>query len=127
MAKTRLLLACLALAAPLVPATAYAAPLPATSLVLSTRSEMGRYINTTQLTCEPAGGRHKKAKEACADLATVDGDFTKLTASGAMCTMEMNATKATMRGKWRGKKVFREETYSNPCVLRVNTGSVFDF
>ncbi|MEU0881013.1 SSI family serine proteinase inhibitor [Lentzea sp. NPDC005914] len=127
MAKTQLLLVCLALAAPLVPATASAAPLPATSLVLSTRSEMGMYSSTTQLTCEPAGGRHKKAKEACADLATVDSDFTKLAASGAMCTMELNTTKATLRGKWRGKKVFHEETYSNPCVLHVNTGSVFDF
>ena len=95
-------------------------------LVLSVRPEMGT-LSTTQLTCEPAGGRHKNAKEACAALTSVDGDFTKLEDTGAMCTMELNPTKATLRGKWRGKKVVYEEVYSNPCVMRVNTGKVFDF
>lgn len=130
MARTRLLFACLALATPLVPATAaatpLAAPLPASGLVLSVRPEMG-ILSTTQLNCEPAGGLHKNAKDACDGLAPVEGDFTKMEDSGAMCTMELNPTKATLRGKWRGKKVVFEEVFSNPCVMRVNTGKVFDF
>ena len=126
MARTRILFACLALATPLVPATASAAPLPASGLVLSVRSEMGM-LGTTQLNCEPAGGLHKNAKSACADLTPVEGDFTKMEESGAMCTMELNPTKATLRGKWRNKKVVFEQVYSNPCQMRTSTGKVFDF
>lgn len=130
MARTRLLFACLALAAPVVPATAHAAPLsvplPASGLVLSVRPEMG-VPSTTQLNCEPAGGLHKNAKEACDALAPVEGDFTKMEDAGALCTMELNPTKATLKGKWRGKKVVFEEVFSNPCVLRAHTGKVFDF
>jgi hypothetical protein len=126
MARTRLLIACLALAAPIVPATAQAAPLPASGLVLSVRPEMGT-LSTTQLNCEPAGGLHKNAEEACAALAPVEGDFTKMDNAGAMCTMELNPTKATLRGKWRGKKVVYEEVFSNPCVMHAYTGKVFDF
>lgn len=126
MARTRLLFACLALATPLVPATASAAP-PASGLVLSVRPEMGT-LSTTQLTCEPAGGLHKNAKQACDGLAPVDGDFTRMEpAADAACTMELNTTKATLKGKWRGKKVVFEQVYSNPCVMRVHTGKVFDF
>ncbi|MFS8096359.1 hypothetical protein LFM09_04395 [Lentzea alba] len=130
MARTRLLFACLALATPLVPATAQAAPLsaplPASGLVLSTRSEMGT-LGTTQLNCEPAGGLHKHAKEACAALTPHEGDFTKIENPDAACTMELNPTKATLRGKWRGKKVVFEEVYSNRCLMLVKTGKVFDF
>jgi hypothetical protein len=131
MARTRLLFTCLALAAPLVPATAAAAPLaaplfPASGLVLSVRPEMGT-LSTTQLSCEPAGGLHKHAKEACAQLMPVEGDFRKLEDTGAMCTMELNPTKATLRGKWRNKKVDFQQVFSNPCVMRAFTGKVFDF
>jgi hypothetical protein len=126
MARTRLLFACLALVAPLVPATASAAPLPATTLLLTVRSETGTLSNT-QLNCEPAGGLHKNAKQACEALAPVEGDFTKIEAADALCTMELNPTKATLRGKWRKKNVVFEEVFSNPCVMRVSTGKVFDF
>src|SRR5687768_4666213 len=122
MARTPLLFACLALAMPLVPATAAAAPwaalLRSTDLVLSVRSEMGTLStpSTTKLRCEPAGGLHKNAKEACAALTPVGGDFTKIEpAADVACTMELNMTKATLKGKWRGKNVFFEQDYSNPC------------
>lgn len=131
MARTRLLFACLALAAPLVPGTAAAAPLaapllPASGLVLSVQPEMGK-LSTTQLSCEPAGGLHKHAKQACDQLLPVEGDFRRLEATDAMCTMELNPTKAILRGKWRNKKVDFQQVYSNPCVVRAYTGKVFDF
>ncbi|MCX2950466.1 SSI family serine proteinase inhibitor [Lentzea sp. NEAU-D7] len=131
MARTRILLACLALAAPIVPATAHAAPLtatllPASGLVLSVQPEMGT-LSTTQLNCEPAGGAHKHAEQACDQLMPVEGDFRRLEETGAMCTMELNPTKATLRGKWRNKRIDFQEVFSNPCVLRANTGKVFDF
>ncbi|WP_329789192.1 SSI family serine proteinase inhibitor [Lentzea sp. DG1S-22] len=130
MARTRLLFACLALAAPLVPATAQAAPLtallPASGLTLSVQPERGT-ISTTRLNCEPAGGPHRHARQACDQLVPVEGDFRKLREAGAMCTMELNPTKATLRGKWRTKRIDFQQVYSNPCVLRANTGKVFDF
>lgn len=119
--------ACLALATPLVPATASAAPLlPESTLILSVQTEMGSFDNTL-LNCEPAGGPHKNAKTACDDLAPVQGDFTQIKEADAMCTMELNPTKAKLYGKWRGKIVDFEETFSNPCVMRVSTNKVFDF
>ncbi len=127
MARTRLLFACLALAAPLFPATAQAAPLaPASGLVLSMQPEMGT-LSTTKLTCEPAGGTHRHAKQACDQLMPVEGDFRRLEETGAMCTMELNPTKATLRGKWRNKRIDFQQVYSNPCVVRASTGKVFDF
>jgi len=126
MARTRLLFACLALAAPLVPGTAQAAPLHASGLVLSVQPEMGT-LSTTQLNCEPAGGLHKNAQEACDQLTPVEGDFRRLPDSGALCTMELNPTKATLRGKWRNKRIDFQQVYSNPCVVRASTGKVFDF
>ncbi|SES42041.1 SSI family serine proteinase inhibitor [Lentzea albida] len=131
MARTRLLFACLALAAPLVPATAQAAPLtealfPAAGVTLSVQPEMGT-LSTTQLTCEPTGGLHRNAQQACDQLTPVEGDFRRLDAAEVMCTMELNPTKATLRGKWRNKKIDFQQVYSNPCVLRAHTGKVFDF
>jgi hypothetical protein len=131
MARTRILFACLALAAPILPATAHAAPLtapllPAAGLVLSVRPEMGT-LSTTQLNCEPAGGLHKHAQQACDQLAPFEGDFRRMRPTDAACTMELNPTKATLRGKWRTKKIDFQQVYSNPCVLRVHTGKVFDF
>ncbi|MFJ8964013.1 SSI family serine proteinase inhibitor [Lentzea sp. NPDC102401] len=131
MARTRLLFACLALAAPLVPATAQAAPLtapllPASGLVLSVQPEMGT-LSTTQLNCEPAGGLHKNAETACEELLPVEGDFRRMDAADALCTMELNPVKATLRGKWRTKRVDFQQVFSNPCVMRAYTGKVFDF
>lgn len=131
MARTRILFACLALAAPLIPATAQAAPvtatlLPAAGLVLSVQPEMGT-LSTTQLNCEPAGGLHKNAETACRQLAPVEGDFRRLDAADVMCTMELNPTKATLRGKWRNKRIDFQQVFSNPCELRARTGKVFDF
>ena len=127
MARTRIAFACLALAAPLVPATATAAPLlPESTLIVSMQTEMGSFDNTL-LNCTPAGGPHKNAKTACDDLTPVSGDFTKIKESDALCTMELNPTTAKLHGTWRGKTIDVEETFSNPCVMRVNTGKVFDF
>ncbi|SER26192.1 Subtilisin inhibitor-like [Lentzea xinjiangensis] len=130
MARTRLLFACLALAVPLVPATAsaspLAAPLHASGLVLSVQPESGP-LRTTQLNCEPSGGLHPHAEQACDQLTPVEGDFRRLEETGAMCTMELNPTKATLRGKWRKKRIDFQQVYSNPCVVRAFTGKVFDF
>ncbi|HUQ61336.1 SSI family serine proteinase inhibitor [Lentzea sp.] len=127
MARTRLLFACLALAAPLFPATAQAATLvPESGLVLSLQPKMGA-LSTTQLNCEPAGGTHRHAQQACDQLMPVEGDFRRLEETGAMCTMELNPTKATLQGKWRTKRINFQQTYSNPCVVRALTGKVFDF
>ncbi|SDF94112.1 Subtilisin inhibitor-like [Lentzea fradiae] len=132
MARTRLLFASLALVAPLLTAaTAQAGPLvpllPATGLVLSLEPEMGG-ARTTQLNCHPTGGPHKHARQACDALTPVEGDFRELEPTAdAMCTMELNPTKATLRGKWRDKRIDFQQVYSNPCVVRASTGKVFDF
>ncbi|HEX7308162.1 SSI family serine proteinase inhibitor [Lentzea sp.] len=127
MARTRLLFACLALAAPLFPATAQAASIvPEYGVVLSVQPQMG-VLSTTELRCAPTGGLHRHAQQACDQLMPVQGDFRRLRKADAMCTMELNSTKATLRGRWGTKRIDFQQTYSNPCVLRAATGKVFDF
>jgi cytochrome c1 len=78
------------------------------------------------LTCGPAGGTHKLAKEACAALAAVNGDFAKLhVVKDQACTMIYDPVTVTAIGRWRGSVVRYEHTYGNACSLRVETGPVF--
>ena len=78
------------------------------------------------LTCAPARGTHKKAKEACAALAAVNGDFAQLhVVKDQACTMMYDPVTVTAVGRWRGAVVRYEHTYGNACSLQVETGPVF--
>ncbi|WP_199439370.1 SSI family serine proteinase inhibitor [Umezawaea beigongshangensis] len=136
MARTRLLatsvLTCLAVVAPLPAAaaasSASAPPLFLSALVLSAQDEVGG-LRTTELRCEPTGGRHPHAELACADLVTARGDFAALPGDPALefCTMELRPVTVSAHGTWRGVPVTHSKTYSNPCLSRRATGPVFTF
>ncbi|GAB3461127.1 SSI family serine proteinase inhibitor [Actinophytocola sediminis] len=80
-----------------------------------------------ELRCNPPGGDHPDPLTACDALTAANGDFTHL-ASGAfyVCTMELRQVTAIAVGTWEGQTVRWHQQYSNPCVLRAETGTVFD-
>jgi len=80
---------------------------------------------TATLVCDPAGGTHQRAGEACAALAAVDGDFGALHVDGGACTMQYDPVTVTATGLWKGKPVRWRHTFGNSCVLHTETGPVF--
>lgn len=84
---------------------------------------------TVTLLCDPPGGAHPKAAQACADLARSRGDFS-LPSSGRKpraCFMIYSPVTVSAEGRWRGEDVRFTAHYPNTCVMRGQTGAVFDF
>ena len=77
------------------------------------------------LICDPPAGTHPRAREACAALAAVGGDFSALHVDGGACTMQYDPVTVTAIGLWRGQPVRYRHTFGNGCVLRTETGPVF--
>ncbi|MEU2659678.1 SSI family serine proteinase inhibitor [Streptomyces sp. NPDC007325] len=119
--------------------TAEAAPasLHAPSALVLTVGEgadpaVGTVVRAVTLTCLPfPAGSHPAPEAACAELASVGGDFTSLTGlrDGRPCTREWNPVTLTGEGVWQGRRVAWSATYGNPCELRARTagGAVFAF
>jgi Subtilisin inhibitor-like len=84
---------------------------------------------TVTLQCDPAGGTHPKAAEACADVAKAGGDLAQMPASTnpRACFMIYAPVTVTAQGEWQGQAVRFTKKYPNSCVMRDKTGSVFDF
>ncbi|MEV0975607.1 SSI family serine proteinase inhibitor [Streptomyces sp. NPDC049915] len=77
------------------------------------------------LRCDPPQG-HPRAAEACAQLATVNGDIGAFPAAkGAVCTMIYAPVTAEARGRWHGRPVAYRQTFANRCEMRARTGAVF--
>ncbi|MEZ3179138.1 subtilase-type protease inhibitor [Streptomyces pimonensis] len=78
----------------------------------------------TMLRCDPPRG-HRRAAEACAELAAVDGRIADIPAKDLVCPMIFAPVTAHASGRWRGRPVDYTETFSNTCMLTARTGSVF--
>ncbi|WP_158849914.1 SSI family serine proteinase inhibitor [Saccharothrix deserti] len=116
--------------APLPLLTAIAALVPAfsapeSSFVLSVlNSDSLRLVN---LTCEPTGGLHPRADMACLALSGVDGQIGGLATGSGICTLEYDPVTVKASGTWRGETRSFEAEFPNRCVMRAETGPVFDF
>lgn len=82
---------------------------------------------TVTLRCDPSGGNHPKAAQACADLAARDGAFDHEPAKNQVCPMIFRPVVAEAVGRWRGKAVRFRKQYGNDCVMGSRTGRVFAF
>jgi hypothetical protein len=104
-------------------------PVPQSSrLVLRTSAGNGPE-HTVTLQCDPTGGTHPKAAEACADVAKAGGQLAQMPAGAnpRACFMIYAPVTVTARGEWQGQAVRFTEKFPNTCVMRDKTGSVFDF
>jgi hypothetical protein len=83
---------------------------------------------TAVLGCEPAGGTHPHAQEACEELGKVDGDFDALSVDPKrVCPLVYDPVTVTAEGWWHGRMVQYAKTYGNVCQLEGTTGPVFQF
>ena len=89
--------------------------------VLSVEFENSGEYRQVSLDCIPAEGTHPRAQEAC-DLIEEHGSIEAIPAEGGQCTMEYNPVRVSSIG-WEEY----EETFSNPCLLGLAKGAVFDF
>jgi hypothetical protein len=81
----------------------------------------------SSLTCEPTGGPHPRADEACLALSGVDGQFEGLSTGQGVCTLEYDPVRVKASGTWRGETRSFDAEFANTCVMRTETGPVFDF
>lgn len=95
---------------------------------ISVTDDRSKETRSAVLKCQPAGGSHRHAREACVQLDAANGNPTSLQArqTNAQCTMELDPVTVTAVGHWHGSSISFEQTYSNSCVLSVKTGAVFD-
>lgn len=73
------------------------------------------------LDCDPVGGTHPNAEEAC-DLLAESGTIEQIPAEEGFCTMEHNPVTVEAVGAEE-----YTETFGNPCQLGLAKGAVFDF
>ncbi|MFI1399388.1 subtilase-type protease inhibitor [Streptomyces sp. NPDC020681] len=84
------------------------------------------------LTCSPRPeGTHPAPKAACAELHTVNGEFSALadTPSQKTCTRQWDPVVVTANGVWQGKHVTWSAMYGNMCEMEgsLADGTVFSF
>ncbi|MFD4522864.1 SSI family serine proteinase inhibitor [Streptomyces sp. NPDC058470] len=79
----------------------------------------------TLLLCDPPQG-HAHAAQACAELRTAGGDITRIPVrADVLCPMLYAPVTASARGEWNGRRTEYTRTFSNTCMMGVETGSVF--
>ncbi|MHA6801032.1 SSI family serine proteinase inhibitor [Bounagaea algeriensis] len=98
---------------------------PAGSMLTLTVQQQNSARSAAVLTCDPAGGSHPAAEQACAALANANGKLDTLKNDDMRCTMEYAPVTATATGDWRGEPVRFQQEYSNSCQLQAETGQVF--
>jgi hypothetical protein len=76
------------------------------------------------LTCDPAGGNHPFAAEACADLTAAGGDIAAIAPIGG-CGGVSQPVEITAWGRWQGQPVLFIETADNDGCARISHGLVF--
>ena len=80
------------------------------------------WARQASLECDPAGGEHPRAAEAC-DLIAEHGDIASVRAtSEGACTMEYRPVTVRVSGAED-----YEETFGNACALSSAKGVIFDF
>lgn len=94
-------------------------------LTVTTADTQSSSTRGTTLRCDPPQG-HAHAAEACAELATVEGDISRIPPRpDTICSMIYGPVTATAHGEWAGREVTYSHTFSNFCVMGAETGAVF--
>jgi hypothetical protein len=121
--KARRLLGALALAGALTLAGAQGATASADG---ETQFEIYSISGTVTLTCDPVGGTHPHAKEACAEIDAAGGDIAAVPGlPGYGCVDEWDPVLIGVTGTWRGKEVLFSSFESNRCYGAISHGHVF--
>ncbi len=100
------------------PATSVVPTPPAgDSLTVEVKASPEAPAKTWKLTCDPPGGDHPKAKEACAALAKAKDPFAP-PPKDRICTKIYGGPEvAVVRGTWQGRPVDAKFTRTDGCEL----------
>jgi hypothetical protein len=79
------------------------------------------------LKCEPTGGSHTEAEDACASLTEADGDLDALPDRELICPEVYQPVTVEVGGKWNDMVVEFERTYANLCFAFSESDGVFKF
>ncbi|MFC9246605.1 subtilase-type protease inhibitor [Streptomyces sp. NPDC057136] len=84
------------------------------------------------LSCAPRpSGTHPSPAAACAELHSVEGEFTQLTKPSPQrtCTRQWDPVAITASGAWQGRNVSWSTAFGNPCEMQgsLAEGAVFAF
>jgi hypothetical protein len=98
-----------------------------TSLVLTVAPQSGA-PRTVSLECDPTGGSHPHAADACAVLSAAGGQIDQVPPKqGEMCPHLVAPVHATATGTYRSTPVSYDHTFNNECEMSRATGAVFAF
>ncbi|NDU71941.1 protease [Actinomadura sp. DSM 109109] len=107
----------------LVPAVPARAEGPAGAYLLTVLPQDGPAIART-LWCEPDGGTHGAASQACDQLEAAGGDVGRIPARPEPCTLEYAPVTVVANGVWRGTARHFTRTYPNRCAAVRDTGGI---
>lgn len=90
---------------------------PADTLTIEVKTSEKAEAKSYTLTCEPPGGGHPRAAEACAALDKAEAPFAPVP-EDRMCTKIYGGPEvATVKGTWNGKKIDTRFTREDGCQL----------
>jgi hypothetical protein len=99
-----------------------------TSLVLTITPQSAGTPKTVSLECDPTGGSHPRATDACVALQTASGQIDQIQPQqGAMCPHTVAPIRATATGTYAATPMAYEHTWNNSCEMTRATGPLFDF
>ncbi|MFD4620794.1 SSI family serine proteinase inhibitor [Streptomyces sp. NPDC058475] len=83
-------------------------------------------VHGALLLCDPPGGQHSHAAQACAELRAAGGDISRVPPrADVLCSMIYAPVTAAALGEWDGRRITYKHTFSNSCVMEAETGAVF--
>lgn len=97
-----------------------------TELTLSYAAEAG-YATAVTLRCDPPGGGHPEAAQACRVLRKAGGRPDDLRPARRMCMMIYAPITAQVSGRWKGMRVNWSRRFGNACEMNRATGVLFKF
>ncbi|MEV0898042.1 SSI family serine proteinase inhibitor [Actinoplanes sp. NPDC049802] len=97
------------------------------SAVVPSELTLTYQAKAVDLTCDPAGGDHPHARQACTVLRGIGGDPKRLKSGDSFCFLLYAPVTARLKGTWRGRSVTWERTYGNSCEMARATGVLFRF
>jgi Subtilisin inhibitor-like len=99
---------------------------PSARFTVSYRADAG-FAAAVTLECDPAGGGHPRAAEACALLDTAGGDPDRIPQPPTACIMIYMPVRAEVTGTWHGSPITWQHRYGNACEMRRALGVLIAF
>ncbi|MEE1942440.1 SSI family serine proteinase inhibitor [Streptomyces sp. TRM 70361] len=82
---------------------------------------------TVTLECDPVGGTHPWAEDACEALTEAKGNFEDIERISNMCLPYWDPVTITATGHWHGREISFQDWHSNNDCAAMFTGGVFGF